>query len=66
MTRQQIRYAFDDVRFLLPLWQRLADRLGSLQRDDWAVEDTLAQLSWARTLAHEGGLFVAVGCRGGV
>jgi hypothetical protein len=29
--------------------------------DDWMVEDALAQLSWARTLAHEGGLFVAVG-----
>ncbi|MFL5275978.1 MAG: class I SAM-dependent methyltransferase [Myxococcales bacterium] len=34
--------------------------------DDWVVEDALAQLSWARRLAHEGGLFVAVGCRGGV
>jgi len=29
--------------------------------DDWVVEDALAQLSWTRTLAHEGGLFVAVG-----
>jgi len=32
--------------------------------DDWAVEDALAQISWARTLAHEGGLFVAVGRMG--
>jgi SAM-dependent methyltransferase len=31
--------------------------------DDWVVEDALAQVSWARTLAHEGGLFVAVGRR---
>jgi SAM-dependent methyltransferase len=29
--------------------------------DDWAPESVLAQLSWARTLAREGGLFVAVG-----
>ena len=29
--------------------------------DDWPLENALAQLGWARTLAHEGGLFVAVG-----
>src|SRR5437868_8950736 len=39
LTRQQIRYAFDDVRYLLPLWQRLAGRLGELQRPDWATEE---------------------------
>jgi hypothetical protein len=33
--------------------------------DDWPVENVLAQLSWARTLAHEGGLFVVVGRRAG-
>src|SRR5437588_7132725 len=27
LTAEQIRYAFDDVRFLLPVWQRLAARL---------------------------------------
>jgi hypothetical protein len=31
--------------------------------DDWWLERGLAQLGWMRTLAHEGGLFVAVGCR---
>jgi SAM-dependent methyltransferase len=31
--------------------------------DDWAVEDAIAQLLWMRTLAAEGGLFVAVGRR---
>jgi SAM-dependent methyltransferase len=31
--------------------------------DDWPVEDALAQISWARTLSHEGGLFVAIGRR---
>src|SRR5437773_253357 len=34
LTRQQIRYAFDDVRYLLPLWQRLAGRLDEHQRAD--------------------------------
>ena len=29
--------------------------------DDWDFENLLAQLSWARTLAHEGGLFVVIG-----
>ena len=29
--------------------------------DDWGFENVLAQLSWARKLAHEGGLFVVVG-----
>ncbi len=29
--------------------------------DDWGFENFLAQLSWARTLSHEGGLFVVVG-----
>ena len=29
--------------------------------DDWPLENLIAQLSWARTLGHEGGLFIAVG-----
>jgi len=32
--------------------------------DDWAFENVLSQLGWARTLAHEGGLFVVVGRAG--
>jgi len=32
--------------------------------DDWAFENVLAQLGWARTLSHEGGLFVVVGRAG--
>ena len=31
--------------------------------DDWGLESFLAQLSWMRTLAAEGGLFVTVGQR---
>jgi ribonuclease D len=39
LTRQQIRYAFDDVRYLLPLWQRIAGELAQLGRTDWASEE---------------------------
>jgi ribonuclease D len=39
LTRAQIRYAFDDVRHLLPLWQKLDERLGRLDRAEWAREE---------------------------
>ncbi len=39
LTRAQLRYAFDDVRYLLPLWEKLQGRLEKLGRLDWARED---------------------------
>jgi ribonuclease D len=39
LTRAQIRYAFDDVRYLLPLWQKMSDRLEQLGRGPWAREE---------------------------
>jgi ribonuclease D len=39
LTRAQIRYAFDDVRYLLPLWERVVARLDELQRSAWAAEE---------------------------
>jgi ribonuclease D len=39
LTRAQIRYAFDDVRYLLPLWHHLSSRLEQLGRLEWARED---------------------------
>src|SRR5262249_11762942 len=39
LTRAQVRYAFDDVRYLLPLWKQLAQRLDRLGRADWAREE---------------------------
>ena len=48
LTRQQIAYAFDDVRYLLPLWQRLSAQLDELGRAEWAREEfqrLLAQAS---------------------
>jgi ribonuclease D len=39
LTSKQIRYAFDDVRFLLPLWQELSTRLQQHGRLEWAREE---------------------------
>ena len=35
----QIRYAFDDVRYLLPVWEKLERRLTELGRHEWATEE---------------------------
>lgn len=39
LTASQIRYALDDVRYLLALGQHLTRRLESLQRTTWAAEE---------------------------
>lgn len=39
LSPSQISYAFDDVRFLLPLWKQLDARLDQLQRRDWAQQE---------------------------
>jgi ribonuclease D len=39
LTRSQIQYALDDVRYLLPLWQKLSTKLEDLSRSDWANEE---------------------------
>jgi ribonuclease D len=50
LTAAQVRYALDDVRYLIPLWQRLSARLQKLGRLGWAREE-FARL--ARTAAPE-------------
>ena len=35
----QMRYAFDDVRFLLPAWRKLTDRLRKYGRTSWAADE---------------------------
>jgi ribonuclease D len=47
LTNEQLRYAYDDVRFLLPLWQRLTDQLHQLRRLEWAREEFERMKSWA-------------------
>jgi ribonuclease D len=39
LSEEQLRYAYDDVRFLLPLWRRLSDRLRALDRLGWLREE---------------------------
>lgn len=38
----QVRYAFDDVRYLLPAWKKLTDRLRRNARLEWAREEFAA------------------------
>ncbi len=45
LTSAQLRYAFDDVRHLLALWQHVADRLQRLNRTEWAREEFLRMQS---------------------
>lgn len=46
LTHQQVRYAFDDVRYLLPLWRTLSQKLAELGRTDWARQE------FARLASH--------------
>ncbi|MBX9585361.1 MAG: HRDC domain-containing protein [Gemmataceae bacterium] len=39
LSASQVRYAFDDVRYLLPAWKRLSDRLRRHGRLGWAEEE---------------------------
>jgi len=39
LSPAQISYAFDDVRYLLPLWKQLDARLHDLERRDWAKQE---------------------------
>ena len=44
LTNDQIRYAYDDVRYLLPCQAKIAARLEKLGRSEWATEE-FARLS---------------------
>lgn len=43
----QLKYAFDDVRFLIPIHDRLAGRLAELGRTKWAREEFTEFVRWA-------------------
>jgi ribonuclease D len=47
LSPAQVRYAFDDVRFLLPAWKKLTDRLKRLKRTEWAAEEFAAAVGRA-------------------
>ncbi|OWK34717.1 ribonuclease D [Fimbriiglobus ruber] len=42
LTPAQIKYAYDDVRYLLPIWAWLTDRLKRNDRLGWAAEEFAA------------------------
>ncbi|QEL19534.1 ribonuclease D [Limnoglobus roseus] len=42
LTSSQQQYAFDDVRFLIPIWKKLHEKLRRLTREDWASEEFAA------------------------
>jgi ribonuclease D len=67
LTPTQISYAHDDVRYLLPLRQRLVERLRKLGREDWLREE-LARLeapeSYQRPVPREA--YLRVRGRGGL
>jgi ribonuclease D len=42
LTPEQERYALDDVRYLIPLKERLLDELRALGRDAWVLEECAA------------------------
>ena len=39
LSPAQVRYAFDDVIYLLPAWKKLIDRLKRSKRAEWAAEE---------------------------
>ena len=41
----QLSYALEDVRYLIPLWERLRERLARLKRDGWLTEETERRLA---------------------
>jgi ribonuclease D len=51
LTSAQIRYAYDDVRFLLPICSRFHDKLRKLDRMAWASEEFAAFVR--RSLAED-------------
>jgi ribonuclease D len=53
LTQSQLRYAFDDVRYLLPAYVLLQERLQQRQRESWAEEEFAALVQ--RALAEDQG-----------
>ena len=47
LTPAQIKYAFDDVRYLLPVHDKLSLRLAELERTMWAAEEFDGFVRWA-------------------
>jgi ribonuclease D len=44
LSKSQLRYAADDVRYLPLVWDRIRERLETLGRMEWAMQESAAQL----------------------
>ncbi len=47
LTASQLRYAYDDVRYLIPAYERIGKKLKKLERLAWAEEEFATFLHWA-------------------
>jgi len=47
LTASQLRYAYDDVRYLIPAHERICKKLKKLDRMAWAEEEFATFLHWA-------------------
>lgn len=54
LTEEQQRYAFDDVRYLIPLWEKLSERIARLNRGEWLRQENEAHVR--RCLGAEPGV----------
>lgn len=50
LSAKQIRYALDDVRYILPLWHELKTRLAAMGRQDWVAEESARLVATALPL----------------
>jgi ribonuclease D len=46
LSASQVRYAYDDVRYLIPAYERLTAKLEKYSRTDWAAEEFAAFVKW--------------------
>jgi ribonuclease D len=46
LSASQVRYAYDDVRYLIPAYERLSAKLEAYTRTDWATEEFTGFVKW--------------------
>ena len=51
LSAAQVRYAFDDVLYLIPAWKKLSDKMRRMKRTEWAGEEFTTAV--ARATADE-------------
>ena len=54
LTHSQVKYAYDDVRFLIPCYEKLRGKLEKYDRGDWAAEEFAGFVNW--TVGEDAGV----------